>query len=170
MTMGWHMVRSFRHRWLAPLFAGSRPGNSQLLGSALALACPGRPKKYATRFTFPSSSATRRIGQRLLVGGGIKPEDRAALADLLGDEILERRHLEGFVGDLIGKMRGDHHHAVAVAQDDVAGKHRRIAAADRHVDFDRLVQREVGRRARPVVKGGKAEFGDLGANRESRRR
>ena len=59
-------------------------------------------------------------------------------------------------------MCGDHDDAVAVAEDDVAGKYRRVAAADRHVDFDRLMQRQVGRRARPVVIGGKAEFGDLG--------
>ena len=55
----------------------------------------------------------------------------AALAHLLGDEILERGHLDRFVGDLVGEMRGDHDHAVAVAEDDVAGKHRRVAAADR---------------------------------------
>ena len=68
-------------------------------------------------------------------------------SDLFGNEILERRHLDGLVGDLVGEVRGDHDHAVAVAENDVAGKHRRIAAADRHVDVDRLMQGEVGRRA-----------------------
>src|SRR5438477_131087 len=38
----------------------------------------------------------------------------------------------------------------------------RIAAADRHVDVDRLVQREVGRRAGPLVIGGEAQPRDLG--------
>ena len=96
------------------------------------------------------------------IGRGIEAEDAAALADLLGDEILERGHLEGLIGDLIGEMRRDHDHAVAVAENDVAGKHRRVAAADRHVDLDRLMQRQVGRRARAVVIGGKAELCDLG--------
>ncbi len=59
-------------------------------------------------------------------------------------------------------MRGDHDDAVAVAEDDVAGKHRRVAAADRDVDLDRLMQRQIGRRARAVVIGGEAELGDLG--------
>ena len=62
---------------------------------------------------------------------GIEPDDRAAFADLLGDKILERGHLEGFIGDLVGEMRGDHDHAVAVTENDVAGKYRGVAAADR---------------------------------------
>src|SRR5260370_29019055 len=68
------------------------------------------------------------IGQGLLVGCGIKSENRTASAHFLGDKILELGHLEGFIGDLLSDMRGDHDHAVAVAEDDVAGKHRRIAA------------------------------------------
>src|SRR5712672_404973 len=99
---------------------------------------------------------------RLLVGRGIEAEDRAALADLLGDKILERGHLDRLIGDLVGKVRGDHDHAVAVAENDVAGKYRRIAAADRDVDLDRLMQGQVGRRARPAVIGGEAKFGDFG--------
>jgi hypothetical protein len=43
-----------------------------------------------------------------------------ALLHLFRDEILEGRHLDGFVGDLVGKMRGDDDDAVAVADDDVA--------------------------------------------------
>src|SRR6266704_6243477 len=92
----------------------------------------------------------REIDQRLLVGRGIKPEDRAAVADFFRSKILERRHLKRLVSDLVGEMRGDHDHAVAVAENDIAGKYRRIAAADRTVDLDRLMQREIGRRARPL--------------------
>src|SRR6266446_6516503 len=55
--------------------------------------------------------------------------------------IIERSHLDCHVGDLISQMRGDHDHAVAVAEKHIAGKHRRVAAADRHVDLDRLMQR-----------------------------
>ncbi len=76
----------------------------------------------------------------------------------------------GLVGDLVGEMGGDHDDAVAVAEDHVAGKHRRVAAADRNVDLDRLVQGEVGRRARAMVEGREAEPRDLGRSRESRRR
>ena len=59
------------------------------------------------------------------------------------------------------RLRGDDHDAVAVAQDRVAGKDRRVAAADRHVDVDRLVQGEVGGRAGPLVIGREAQPGDL---------
>src|SRR5712664_3167940 len=116
---------------------------------------PWPPGSAAHRFTLRCVRGTlppglfppcREIGQCLLVGRGIEPEDRAALADFLGDKILERGHLEGLVGDLVGEMRGDHDHAVAVAENDIAGKYRRVAAADRTVDLDRLMQREIGRR------------------------
>src|SRR4051812_18431658 len=59
-------------------------------------------------------------------------------------------------------MRGDHDHSVGIAENDVTGKHRCIAAADRHIDLDCLMQREIGRRARPMMIGGKAELCDLG--------
>ena len=73
----------------------------------------------------------REIFQRLFVGRGIESEDATASAYLLSDEILERRHLEGLICDLVGEVRRDHDHAVAVAEDDVAGKHRRVAASNR---------------------------------------
>src|SRR5437868_13367308 len=60
------------------------------------------------------------------------------------------------------RCAGISHHAVAVAEDDVAGKYRRVAAADRTIDLDRLMQGEIGRRAGAVVIGGKAEPCDLG--------
>src|SRR5712664_3889353 len=85
----------------------------------------------------------REIGQCLLIGRRIKPKDRAAPADFFGDKILERGHFEGLVGDLVGEMRGDHDHAIAVAENDITGKYRRIAAADRAIDLDRLMKREI---------------------------
>src|SRR6478736_2357948 len=72
----------------------------------------------------------RKILKRLRIGRRIEPENAAALADFVGDKILERGHLKSFLGDLIGEMRGDHDDAVAVAQNHVAGKYRRVAAAD----------------------------------------
>ena len=59
-------------------------------------------------------------------------------------------------------MRRDNDDAVTVAKDHIAGKNRRVAAADSHVDLDRLMQCEIGRRTWPVMIGGKAEFCDLG--------
>ena len=58
-------------------------------------------------------------------------------------------------------MGRDDHHAVGVADDHVAGEHRGIAAADRDVDVDRLMQGQVGRRRRAVVEGRDGELGDL---------
>src|SRR4029450_5486360 len=46
----------------------------------------------------------REIDPRLLLGGRIEAENRAPLHDLLGDEILKRRHLHGLSGDFVGKM------------------------------------------------------------------
>ena len=102
------------------------------------------------------------IDHRLRIGRGIESKNAAALADFLGDEILERGHLDRFVGDLVGEMGGDDDDAVAIPQNDVAWKHRRIAATDGHVDLDRLMQGEIGRRRRAMVIGGNAEPGDLG--------
>src|ERR1700751_2890576 len=99
----------------------------------------------------------RKILQRLLVGCGVKAEDRAAVVHFRCHKILECCHLERFVCDFIGEVRGDHDDAVAIAEDDVPGKHRCIAAADRAIDLDRLMQGEVGRRARPLAIGGKGE-------------
>src|ERR1700692_4229304 len=41
------------------------------------------------------------------IGRRIKPHDRAAFERLLGDGILERRHLDCLIGDLVGEMRRD---------------------------------------------------------------
>ncbi len=79
--------------------------------------------------TAPSSSASREIFQRLLVGRRIEAEDAAAFSHLLSDKVLERRHLERLIRDLVGEMRRDHDHAVGIPQNDVAGKHRRVAAS-----------------------------------------
>src|SRR5476651_97223 len=73
----------------------------------------GEVKKSPSRLLPPC----REIGQGLLVGCGIEPENRTAALHLFGDEILERGHLEGFVGDFIGEMGGDDDHAIAVAED-----------------------------------------------------
>ena len=99
--------------------------------AAVAAGFDSRRGAFGFRLSSPRFSPRGEIDQRLLVGRGIEPENAAAGLHLFGDEILERGHLEGFVGDLLGEMRGDHDHAVAVAEDDVAGKHRRVAAADR---------------------------------------
>src|SRR5258707_1773789 len=95
----------------------------------------------------------REIGLRLLLCGRIEAEDGAALHPLFGDEVLQRGHLGPFVGNLVGKMRGQDHDAVVIADDDVPGPDRRVAAPDRHVELDGLMQRQIGRRRRPMVEG-----------------
>ena len=47
----------------------------------------------------------REIFQRLLVSCRVKPENAAALSYFLGDKILERGHLEGFIGNFVGDAR-----------------------------------------------------------------
>jgi hypothetical protein len=99
------------------------------------------PSKKECRLSPHCFTPRREIGKRLLVGRGIKPENRAALPHLFGNKILERRHLERLIGDLLSEMRGDHDQTVAITQNHIAGKHRRVAASDRNVDLDRLMQR-----------------------------
>jgi len=98
------------------------------------------------------------------------PRIERPLRDFFRDKILEHRHLERLVGDLVGEMRRDHRSRRRRRENDIAWKYRRVAAADRAIDLDRLMQREIGRRARPVMIGGKAELGDFGGNRGIRRR
>jgi hypothetical protein len=137
---------------------GEEQGVSFLPVPALAAASGARFRKIPPRLLPPY----REILHRLLIRRGIEAEDAAAPAHFRADEIFERGHLEGLVGDFVGKMRRDDDDAVGIAQNDVAGKHRRVAAADRDIDFDRLVQGQVGRCARAVMIGGEAELGDLG--------
>ena len=47
--------------------------------------------------------------------------------------------LVGVVGDLLGQRRREMTHALAVADDDVAGHHQHPGAGDRHVDVERDV-------------------------------
>lgn len=49
----------------------------------------------------------------------------------LGHEILECRHLGRFIRDLICKARRDRDDTFRIADDDIAGEYRRIAASDR---------------------------------------
>src|SRR5438552_13623327 len=90
-----------------------------------------RPALLSSRGLSPFGFAPGgEIGERLLIRCRIESKNAAALLDFLRDKILERGHLESLVRDLVGEMRGDHDHAVAIAEDDVAGKHRRVARAD----------------------------------------
>src|SRR5215212_2757442 len=86
---------------------------------------------------------SREIHPSLLLGGWIEPENRAALHDLLGDELLECRHLHSLGGDFVGKMGRDHDDALGIADHDVARPYGNVPASDRHVDIECLVEREV---------------------------
>ena len=59
-------------------------------------------------------------------------------------------------------MRRDDDAAVGVADDHVARPYRRVAAGDRHVGVDRLMQGQVGRRGRALVERRDREPRDLG--------
>src|SRR5438067_831443 len=91
----------------------------------------------------------------------IEAEYRATLQDFLRDEVLEGRHLDRLIGELVGKMRRQHDDAFAIADDHVAREYRRVAAADRNVDVDGLVDRQIGRRGRTMVIGRNGELRDL---------
>src|SRR5579871_4721514 len=90
-------------------------------GPAISDAGPDRPlpgqmtggtraamRSIAGRASMPALSAAlppcREGDQRLLVGCGIEPEDRAAGHHSLDNELLEQGHLGRFRRDLLGKM------------------------------------------------------------------
>ncbi len=60
-------------------------------------------------------------------------------------------------------MGGDDDHAFAIPDDDVSRPDGDVAAADRNVDVERLVQRQVRRRGGTAVIGGDVEFADFRA-------
>src|SRR2546423_8394809 len=66
---------------------------------------------------------------RLLLGCGIKPQDGTALEHLLSHEILKSGHLNCLVRDLVSEVRGNDHNSLAIANDHITGKDRRIGAA-----------------------------------------
>src|SRR5690606_4808204 len=67
---------------------------------------------------------------------GIQADDRRAALDLLDHEILIGGHLDRLVGDILGNGLWNDDHAIVVPHDDIARKHRHIAAADRHVEIE----------------------------------
>lgn len=69
--------------------------------------------------------------------------------------VLEDRHLGGLVRNRVGQLVRDDD-ALGIAADDVAREDRRVAAADRLVDGDGLVQGQVGRRTGARVVGREA--------------
>ena len=109
----------------------------------------------------PALIAMKRVGEKFEQF----TSDSVAMIVLEGEQPLgdrERAYYEGLVRDLVGEVGRDHDDAVAITENHVTGKHWRVAAADRNVDLDRLMQGEIGRRARPVMKRREAEPRDLG--------
>src|SRR5271166_4363243 len=98
---------------------------------------------------------------RLLVRGRIKAENGTTLEHLLRHEILESGHLDCLVRDLVSEVRGNDHNSLAVANDHIAGKDRRITAADGPIDLDRLMQGEVGRSRGTIMVGREGELSQL---------
>ena len=94
--------------------------------------------------------------------GRVEAEDRLPLAHFLGHEGLEQVLFRSVMGDLLGDVGRDHHHALAVADHDVAREYRHAAAADRHVQVDRMMLDQVGRRRAALAIGREGELRDLG--------
>src|SRR5262245_14367550 len=113
--------------------------------------------RSALRLFAPAREFRERFG-----GGRIDAEDRATLLHLLLHEILEQRLLERLRCDLLGDVLRNDGDAFTVANDDVAGINRHLAAGDRHVEIDRMVLDQVGRRGWRGVIGGKRQPGDIG--------
>ena len=101
------------------------------------------------------------VAQRPRVGGRIQAKNRAALLHLVRHEVLERGHLDGLIGQLVGEMSGKHDHAFCITDDDVTRKYRGVASADRHVDVDRLMKRQVSGWGGPMMVGGNRKLRDL---------
>src|SRR5215467_3932916 len=81
--------------------------------------------------------------------GGIRPRQRTTAGDLLGDELLHDFLLGGIAGNFLGEVLGHDDHALAIADDHVTGKHGDAAAADRHVQVDSVMNRQIEGRAAP---------------------
>ena len=75
----------------------------------------------------------------------VQADDGSSCHDLFRHEVFESRHFMGLVGDFVGNAGGDHDNAFPVTDDDVAGKDRNTAAADRKVEVDGLMQGQVCR-------------------------
>src|SRR6218665_2998792 len=82
----------------------------------------------------PGLAAGRKVGGGFFGGGGVQAEDGTALEHHFLHEVFEDRHLGGFGVEFVGPMGRKDDHAFRVADDHVAGKHRRIAAAYGPVD------------------------------------
>ena len=76
---------------------------------------------------------------------GIGAGEGGAGFDFLEDERLEGFLLGGGCGDLGGQMTRDHDDALFVADQDVARKDRHAGTADRHIDIDRVMDRQANR-------------------------
>src|SRR6218665_3379799 len=111
----------------------------------------------------PGLAPGGKVGAAFFVGGRVQAEDGTALEHHFLHEVFEDRHLGGFGGEVVGPMGRKDDHAFRVADDHVAGKHRRIAAAYGPVDVYGLVQRQIGWRARALVVGREGQPGDVGA-------
>src|SRR5947208_6977063 len=103
----------------------------------------------------------REVAISLIVGCRIQAEDRASSQHFLGHEIFERRHLDRLLRDLVREMRWNDNDTFGIADDDVAGEYRRIAASDRNIDVERLVNRQVGGPSGTMMVGGYGKFRDI---------
>ncbi len=91
-----------------------------------------------------------------------KARNAAAFHHLFLHEVLEHGLLDGLDRRSSSAIcAGMHHDAFAVADHDVARIDRHPAAADRHVEVDRVMLDQVGRRRAAALIGREGELGDL---------
>src|SRR5438309_3300238 len=131
---------------------GKMPRSDALSETATARYRPKSPIRIHQSATIPGPPI-REVAMGLFVGRRIQAEDRASSQHFLGHEVFERRHLDRLLGDLIREMRWNDNDTFRVANDDVAREYRRIAASNRNIDVERLVNRQVGGPGRTMMIG-----------------
>src|ERR1700674_1027316 len=93
------------------------------------------------------------VALRLVAGDRKKSGQRTPARNLLLGEVVIQRGFQRLLGYGIHDVGGNHHHAVAIADDDVAGEHRHATAPDRQVEVDRVVCDRARGGGRPAVIG-----------------
>ena len=162
-------ARAGRHRaslaWISRQRRAVRDGSSvhsepEITGYVI-LALPANAGNGA--LASPRLPPRGEIHQRLLVGRGIEPENAAAVACTCSvtkssNAVISKASLAISSARCAGITITPSPSPRMTSPGNTGASPQPIG----HVDLDRLVQRQVGRRARPVVIGGKAELCDLG--------
>ena len=94
-----------------------------------------------------------KINRRLRVRIGIQAHGRSTFFDFLCHKILKYRHFNRFIRQLLGEMGRQHQHAIRITHDHITRKNGRITTADRDINIDRMMVREICRGGRALMIG-----------------